>query len=86
MRYEMVRPGGAPTKWFDINILPMEGNEFAVVMTYGLRAVPQGEDAILQPLKQIFKGSYQEAEGILIAKVQNREKIGYVKIEPTPET
>ena len=84
MRYEMPRPGGAPTKWFDIDILPMEGDEFAVVMTYGLKD-PQSEDAILQPLKQIFKGSYQEAERILIAKVQNREKIGYTRIEPKPE-
>ena len=84
MRYEMLRPGGAPTKWFSIDILPLEGDEFAVVMTYGLKD-PQQEDAILQPLKQIFKGPYQEAERILLAKVQNREKIGYVRIEPKPE-
>lgn len=84
MRYEMPRSGGAPTKWFEIDILPMEGDEFAVVMTYGLKD-PQQEDAILQPLKQIFKGNYQEAERILLAKVQNREKIGYTRIEPKPE-
>ena len=85
MRYEQARPGGAPTKWFEIDILPMEGNEFAVVMTYGL-IDPQGEDAILQSLKSIYKGPYQEAERILLAKVQNREKIGYTKIEPKSES
>jgi len=84
MRYEMARPGGAPTKWFDIDILPMEGDKFSVVMTYGLKD-PQGGDGILQALREIYKGCYQEAERILIAKVQNREKIGYIKIEPKSE-
>ncbi len=84
MRFERATSGGGPTKWYDIDIISLTGDTFSVVMTYGLKD-PQGEDAILQPLKSIFTGPYDEAIQIMLAKIQNREAVGYKKIEPKTE-
>lgn len=84
MRFERATPGGGPTKWYDVDIIALDGNNFSVVMTYGLKD-PQGEDAILQPLKSIFTGNYTDAIQVMLAKIQNREAVGYTKIEPKNE-
>jgi len=81
MRYELARGPGKPKMWYVIDIMPVAGDEFAVVMTYGMTD-PQGDDAVIQKLKSIYQGTYQEATNVLLAKIQNREKIGYTKIEP----
>ena len=83
MRFECPRQNGL-TKWFDIDIMPLPGDQFAVVYTNGLRD-PQGGDSILQPLKSIFVGNYFEATKILEAKTAYRLDIGYKKIESKPE-
>lgn len=83
MRFECPRQNGL-TKWFDIDIMPLPGDQFAVVYTNGLRD-PQGGDSILQPLKSIFVGNYFEATKVLAEKTANRLDIGYKKIEVKPE-
>jgi len=83
MRFECPRSNGL-TKWFDIDIMPLPGEKYAVVYTNGLRD-PQGGDSILQPLKSIFVGDYFEATAVLSEKTANRLDIGYKKIEAKPE-
>ncbi len=84
MRYEQARIAPSPSKWFTIDILPLDGDVFAVVMSYGVTNA-QKEDSVLQHMCVIHKGTYTEAENIVIAKCQNRERVGYIKIEPKPE-
>ena len=68
--------------WFDTEILPVSMAEFATIVTYGLKD-PQGELVIIQPAIYIYRGpSYSEAERVMLAKIQNRIKVGYVKVEP----
>ena len=74
-----------PTKWFEIDILPVDDSRFSVIMSYGMIG-PSGEDVIIQPLKGIFMGPYFEAEEKLINKMKNRESLGYKKVEPKIET
>jgi hypothetical protein len=81
MRYELIKGNGQANRWYTIDIMPINNDEFAVVITYGMKD-PQGDDAVVQPLKSIFNGSYHEALQVLFAKTQIREKIGYVKIKP----
>lgn len=85
MRYECER-SGSPTKWFEIDILSLNEDDFMVVMSFGFKT-PQGEDTVLQKLKKIFYGKYPQAEEVLINKVKNREQVGYKRIEePKTET
>jgi hypothetical protein len=74
-----------PTKWFEIDIMPVGAEKFSVIMSYGMVG-PSGEDVIIQPLKGIFLGPYFEAEDKLINKIKNRESLGYKKVEPKIET
>lgn len=86
MRLESSRQG-SPTKWCDLDIWSSPNDKFSVVMTYGL-VTPQG-DEILQPLKSLSPEGgeyYTDAETRLLAKIKNREDIGYVKIEPKQTT
>lgn len=79
MRFECPRQNGL-TKWYEIDIMPLPGDSYAVVYTNGLRD-PQGTDSILQPLKSIFVGDYFAATRVLEEKTANRLEIGYKKIE-----
>ena len=83
MRFECPRQNGL-TKWYEIDIMPLPGDSYAVVYTNGLRD-PQGTDSILQPLKSIFVGDYFAATRVLEEKTANRLEIGYKKIEAKPE-
>ena len=80
MRLEC-RKEDATTKWYEINLVPIDGDNFVVVMSYGTVG-PNGEDAILCPLYKVFSGPWLEAQEKLIDKLEDREKIGYQKVEP----
>jgi|WetSurSiteA1Bulk_404760.scaffolds.fasta_scaffold17804_3 hypothetical protein len=80
MRFECKRSDAA-TKWYDINLMPLAGDNFAVIVTYGVKG-PNGDDAILQPATGVFAGSYPDALDVVNKKIQDRLSIGYVKIEP----
>jgi hypothetical protein len=84
MRYECTRSDAA-TKWYEVNLLSIGQNLFAVTAVYGVKG-PSGEDQVLQGLCSIFAGSYLEALDHLSEKVKDRESIGYVKIEPKTNT
>ena len=79
MRYEC-ESSGKPTKWFEIDILSLSGDNFMVVMSYGVKS-PQGEDTTLQKLKEMFRGKYPDAETVLLNKIKQREQVGYKKVE-----
>jgi len=80
MRYECKRADAA-TKWYDINLMPLSGDNFAVIVTYGIVG-PNGDDSIFQPATPAFAGSYPDALDIVNKKIQDRLSIGYAKIEP----
>jgi hypothetical protein len=80
MRFECKRSDAA-TKWYEISLLPLNGDNFAVIITYGVKG-SNGEDAILQPADSVFNGAYLDALEVINKKVQERLDIGYEKIEP----
>jgi hypothetical protein len=84
MRLEFAQQG-TPTKWFDIDIMPIGSERYAVLMSYGMIG-PSNEDVTIQPLTKIFLGDYFKAEEVLLNKIKNRETIGYKKVEPKTET
>ena len=82
MQYERAREDPKqPSLWFAIDLIASTGDDFAVVVSYGMKD-PLGEYAIVQRLKPIFIGKYEDAMQVLFAKIQNRERVGYVAIEP----
>lgn len=80
MRFECKR-SDATTKWYEINLMPLSGDNFAVIVTYGSKGT-NGEDMILQSATSVFAGPYTEALEIINKKIQDRISIGYIKIEP----
>lgn len=80
MRFECKRTD-AKTKWYEINLMPMSGDIFVVVVSYGVKGVNE-EDTVLQPILGVFAGDYSQALEKIDKKVKDRLSIGYIKIEP----
>jgi hypothetical protein len=80
MRYECTRSDAA-TKWYEINLLAIGQDLYAITATYGMKGL-SGDDQILQRLASIYAGTYLDALEHLTDKIKDREYIGYVKIEP----
>jgi hypothetical protein len=81
MRFECKRADAA-TKWYDIDLMPLAGENFAVIVTYGVKKGQVDSESILQPATSVFAGSYVDALEVINKKIQDRLSIGYVKIEP----
>lgn len=84
MRYECTRSDAA-TKWYEINLLSIGQDLFAVTATYGVKG-PSGDDQILQRITSIHAGTYLDALEHLSTKIEERKGLGYVKIEPKQKT
>jgi len=80
MRFECKRSDSA-TKWYDINLMPLNEDNFAVIVSYGVRGAG-GEESVLQPATDTFIGAYLDALDAINKKVQDRLSLGYVKTEP----
>lgn len=81
MRFECIRPD-ASIKWYEIHLLPADGDRFAVLVTYGVRSKDNADDAILQPPENVFVGEYEDALDVIAKKTKERLSIGYKKLEP----
>jgi hypothetical protein len=84
VRYECARSDAA-TKWYEINLLSIGADLFAVTASYGVKG-PSGDDSILQRITSIYTGIYLDALQHLTDKIAERESIGYTKIEPKQQT
>lgn len=87
MRFECIRPD-ASIKWYEIHLLPAEGDRFAVLVTYGVagKSGAGGDEAVLQPPENVFIGGYEEALDVITKKANERLSIGYKKLEPVLDT
>lgn len=84
MRLECKRADAA-TKWYDIRLLPLDGNDYAVVVSYGIKS-DTGGDSVIQAMEALFKGPFLEAQDLLLDKMTERKSIGYEPIvEPILE-
>jgi len=87
MRLECKR-SDVTTKWYELNLMPLDGDYFAVVISYGTKG-SSGEDMICQNAvcvpPESPRHNYSEALDIINQKVQDRLSIGYVQVETKTE-